>query len=158
MSLLGGVVGIVRGMNYMELLTESWKDLKKWIRDGKFNPKSEDDVKCLLYHFLVERQGSAKDIYTEFPYGDEHWADLAVGDEIIVEIKPILFKTDLRDTKSWEARKKRVKGDIKKLRALRDRQGCLIVFARSYKEEDEFWYEDVEKLCKASGIRLLRFP
>lgn len=151
-------------MNSIKLLEESLKELEKWARAGKFDPKTEDDIKCFLYRCLVEKQGTATGIHSEEEYDYDGRKlrqrklkpDLTIGEgknKIFVQIKYIL-RSIKRTEARWKSRKNDARKDIGKLQALLkkhlDTTGVLVVFAESYKKDDDDWYYDaVKESCEA---------
>jgi hypothetical protein len=150
----------VKDMEPIKLLEEAWKELQKWAASCRFDPMTEADIQCFLYHCLIERLKEAKDFHAEFPSHKErtHY-DLVIDDKVFVEINYIL-RTERRTNKSWEARTKNAIEEIEKLKALKKERpivaAVFAVFARSYSEEkDEPWYKRIREQCKKSKIEML---
>lgn len=146
--------------NHIGLLEESWKELQKWAGGGRFDPKTEADIQCLLYRCLVERLGTAKDILAEYEYekGLRKRPDLAIADNVFVEIKYIL-RSGKRTKGQWKTRRRDAEKAIERLRSLMRKYsatGVLAIFAKSYKKEDELCYDAVKESCEKSGIIMLR--
>jgi len=157
-------------MNSIELLKESLRELEKWARVGKFRPKTEDDVKCFVYRCLVEKQGTALGIHSEEgfdfygrkPRQRKLKPDLTIGEgknKIFVQIKYIL-RSEKRTEARWKSRKNDAIKDVGKLRALLkkhlDTTGILVVFAESYRKDDDSWYYDIVKeSCEAEEPRIM---
>lgn len=96
-------------MNKYALALESaWKHMLSWHQEGKFSPRSEEDIQCFLYHGLVTELGTAKgvcpkhttgkdgklfwDLDGKLHVGNMHFPDLLIGPpdgaaEVAVEIK-----------------------------------------------------------------------
>jgi hypothetical protein len=144
--------------NYINLLKESWTELQNWAVDCRFDPKTEADIQCFLYHCLIEKLATAKGIHAEYPH-EEGDTDLVIDDKVFVEIVYIL-RSGKRTKGSWGTRTRNVKEEIEKLEALKKRRsnitGVLAVFSKTYIKDDEPWYDDVREYCEKSGIKMLR--
>ena len=142
--------------DYVGLLQECLHELEKWTKDGKCNPKTEADVQCFLYHCLLEKLGSAKDIHAELRIKRKR-IDLFIGDRALVEIKYIL-RSGNREEPDWRSRFEDAEKAIDRLReCMKDRIGVLVIYAESYnREKDEEWYDAVKESCEKSGIIMLR--
>jgi hypothetical protein len=147
--------------NYVELVKESWKDLKKAVADGKFDPwRAEGDVHCFLYHCLVERAGSAKVIHSELQLEEGkrgNVVDLAIANKVFVDIKNIL-RSGKRTEGSWRSRMRDAKIAIERLTLFMEKYsaiGILAIYAHSYITDDDKWYSDVKSLCDDKGIMML---
>jgi len=150
-------------VNYVKLLEESWEELQNWALDCRFGPQSEGDIQCFLYHCLVEKLGTAKDIHSEYKYEYERGRrvriDLVIADKVFVEIKYILWRTGRRTEASWKNRKRDAEKAIGRLRLIRRDSATyrfLAIFAENYEKEDAPWYDDIKKLCDKSGIKMLK--
>jgi hypothetical protein len=148
--------------NYIELVKESWKDLKKAVADGKFKPwRAEGDPHCFLYHCLVERAGSAKDIHSELGLkegGHRRVVDLAIANKVFVDVKNIL-RDGKRTGGKWRSRMRDAKEAIERLQLFMNKysaKGILAIYAKSYEpQDDQDYYNDVDNLCKGKGIEML---
>jgi len=144
----------------LKLLEESWQELQKWTLDGRFDPETEADIQCFLYHCLVERFGKARGFHAEYKYEEGGGrTDLVIGDKVFVEIKYIL-RSGARTDASWKNRKQDAEKAIESLRDClakkRSATGVLAIFAESYKKEDELWYDNVKENCQKSGIMMIK--
>ncbi len=142
--------------NYIRLLEDSLQELQKWATQGKFDPKTEADIQCFLYHCLLEKLGSAKDIHAELEKSERKRIDLSIDRTVLVEIKYIL-RSGLRTAAQWRNRFRDAEKAINRLRnCMKDHIGVLVIFAENYRKEDEDWYDAVKELCERSGIIMLR--
>lgn len=146
--------------NYVELSKDSWEELRKWVDNREFDPETEADIQCFLYRCFVESLGTAKDIHAEYEYeqGRRRRPDLVIADKVFVEIKYIL-RSRKRTKGQWKTRRRDAEKAIERLRSLMRKYsatGILAIFAKSYKKEDELWYDAVEESCEKSGIIMLR--
>ncbi len=145
-------------VNHVKLLEESWKELQEWAANCSFDPETEADIQCFLYHCLVKRLGTATSIHAESPH-KEGISDLVIDNKVFVELNYIL-RSGERTEGSWKARTKNAKEEIEKLGELKKEcstiTGVLAVFSKTYNEDDECWYDEIKKLCEKSGIIMLR--
>jgi hypothetical protein len=164
--------------NYLELVIESWEDLKKAKAEGKFDPwRAEQDVSCFLYHCLVERAGSAKDIHAELQLKEGKQSkkvDLTIANKVFVDVKNILRARELNDIQLradhwWRSRMIDAEKAIERLPHFMEKyagRGILAIYTHSYIRDgnwykqyglphDDEWYDEVERLCNDKKIIML---
>jgi len=82
-------------------------------------------------------------------------ADIMMGDKIAIEIKKINW-SDTDTINSWEDRKKRVLGDVNKLRSqIKSKNaifGSMVVVCGNYKKFHEKYYKKYEEECLKEPI------
>ena len=81
---------------YAAAVETAWTNLLEWYVDGRFTPRSEEDVQCFLYHGIVTQLGTAANVFAKptsgkpakltwddkgkLIVGDMHFPDLLLGE------------------------------------------------------------------------------
>lgn len=152
-------------MDYLQILNVAWEELKDELANGNFDPRTEADVKCFLYHCLVRKLGTAKNIHAELNHGKRRHTDLVIDNRVFIEINFILksgaYAVGRRTPAAFASRRRNANEEIARLAELKKKRPEIIpvlaILAGDYdeKEDNPKLYDDIRDSCREYGIVLL---